>query len=76
MNQSGNDGSVADQTYRLEGLGKDPIRLTLAGVTGDLTVDGTTEGTYQLQGTQVTFTSTTSEGSATLGLAGAPRSCP
>ncbi len=75
-NQSGNDGSVADQTYRLEGLGKDPIRLTLAGVTGDLTVDGTTEGTYQLQGTQVTFTSTTSEGSATLKAGGRTQKLP
>jgi hypothetical protein len=65
-NQAPSDGSAAGRPYLLEGRGKDPIKLTLAGATGDLTVDGTTEGTFELQGTQATFTSTTSAGSATL----------
>ena len=75
-NPPGNDSSVADQTYLLEGRGKDPIRLTLAGTTGELTVDGTTEGTYVLQGTQVTFTSTMSDGSATLKAGGRTQKLP
>ena len=65
-NQGPGDGSAAGGQYLLEGRGKDPIRLTLAGSTGDLTVDGTAEGTYELQGTQATFASTTSSGSSTL----------
>ena len=65
-NQAPSDGSAATGPYLLEGRGKDPIKLTLAGSTGDLTVDGTVEGTYELQGSQATFTSTTSAGSATL----------
>src|ERR671910_599724 len=35
-NPPGNDSSVADQTYLLEGRGKDPIRLTLAGTTAEV----------------------------------------
>jgi hypothetical protein len=65
-NQAPSDASAAGGHYLLEGRGKDPIKLTLAGSTGDLTVDGTVEGTYELQGSQATFTSTTSAGSATL----------
>jgi hypothetical protein len=65
-NQAPSDASAAGGHYLLEGRGKDPIKLTLAGSTGDLTVDGTIEGTYELQGSQATFTSTTSAGSATL----------
>jgi hypothetical protein len=61
---------AADPTYLLEGRGREPIKLTLAGTTGDLTVDGTAEGTYELQETQATFTSTGSAGSATLKAAG------
>ena len=67
---------TADQTYLLEGRGKDPIRLTLAGTKGDLTVDGTTEGTYDLQDAQVTFTSATSKGSATLKAGGRTQKLP
>jgi hypothetical protein len=58
--------SASDSSYLVEGRGSEPIKLTLAGSTGDLTVDGRTEGTYELQGAQATFTSTTSAGSATL----------
>ena len=59
-------GGSAPDSYLLEGRGRDPIKLTLAGSTGALTVDGTAEGTYELQETQATFTSTGSAGSATL----------
>ena len=69
-NQDPSDGSAAGGLYLLEGRGKDPIKVTLAGSKGDLTVDGTAEGTYELQGSQATFTSTTSAGSATLEVGG------
>ena len=59
-------GGASDSSYLVEGRGSEPIKVTLAGSTGDLTVDGRTEGTYELQGAQATFTSTTSAGSATL----------
>jgi hypothetical protein len=65
-NQTATDGGRAEQSYLLEGRGQDPIRLTLAGTTGQLTVDGTIQGTYELRGSQATFTPTASEGSATL----------
>lgn len=56
-----NDGS-----YLLRGAGKDPIKLTLAGQTADLLVDGTTSGDYRVESNTATFTVGESTGSATL----------
>ena len=43
-------------SYLLRGAGKDPIKLTVAGQTADLLVDGTISGDYRVAGNQATFT--------------------
>jgi hypothetical protein len=53
-------------SYRLRGAGKDPIKLTLAGQTADLLVDGTISGDHRMAGNKATFTVGESTGSATL----------
>jgi len=53
-------------SYLLRGAGKDPIKLTLAGQTADLLVDGTISGDYRVEGDRATFTVGESTGSATL----------
>jgi hypothetical protein len=53
-------------SYLLRGAGKDPIKLTLAGQTADLLVDGTISGDYSAEGHKTTFTVGKSTGSATL----------
>ena len=53
-------------SYVLRGAGKDPIKLTLAGQTADLLVDGTISGAYRVQGGRSTFTVGEGTGSATL----------
>lgn len=53
-------------SYLLRGAGKDPIKLTLAGQTADLLVDGTISGAYRAEGHKATFTVGKSTGSATL----------
>jgi hypothetical protein len=58
-----NDGS-----YLLRGAGKDPIKLTLAGQTADLLVNGTISGDHRVVGNQATFTVGESTGSATLSM--------
>jgi hypothetical protein len=67
---TGEGGDVAvtfdDGAYLLRGAGKDPIKLTLAGQTADLLVDGTISGDYRVEGTQATFTLGEGTGSATL----------
>ena len=52
--------------YLLRGAGKDPIKLTLAGQTADLLVDGTISGDYRVEGTKARFTLGRGTGSATL----------
>jgi hypothetical protein len=48
----GGDVSITfdDGSYLLRGVGKDPIKLTLAGQTADLLVDGTISGDHQVAG--------------------------
>jgi hypothetical protein len=52
--------------YLLRGAGKDPIKLTLAGQTADLLVDGTISGDYRVEGTNARFTLGKGTGSATV----------
>jgi hypothetical protein len=61
MTATFNDGS-----YLMRGAGNDPIKLTLAGQTADLLVDGTIGGDYRVEGSKATFTVGESTGSATL----------
>ena len=60
----------------LRGAGKDPIKLTLAGQTAGLLVNGTVGGDYQLQGDQASFTVGESTGSATLQVGPVKKSLP
>ena len=67
---TGEGGDVAvtfdDGAYVLRGAGEDPIKLTRAGLTGDLLVDGSISGDYRVEGTQAIFTLREGTGSATL----------
>ena len=67
---TGEGGDVAvtfdDGAYVLRGAGEDPIKLTRAGLTGDLLVDGSISGDYRVAGTQAIFTLREGTGSATL----------
>jgi uncharacterized lipoprotein NlpE involved in copper resistance len=67
---TGEGGDVAvtfnDGAYVLRGAGKDPIKLTLAGQSADLLVNGTISGDYRVEGDRATFTVGESAGSATL----------
>lgn len=58
--------TFSNESYLLRGTGKDPIRLTLAGQTADLLVDGTISGDYRVTGDKANFTVGESTGSATL----------
>jgi len=62
--------------YLLRGAGKDPIKLTLAGQTASLLVNGTISGDYQLQGDRATFTVGESSGNATLSVGKVKESVP
>ena len=55
-------------SYLLHGAGQDPIKVTLAGQTVDLLVNGTLSGDYRVAGNQVTFTAGESTGAATLSI--------
>ncbi len=55
-----------DGSYLLRGAGKAPIKLTLAGQTANLLVDGTISGDHRVAGNKATFTVGESTGSATL----------
>ncbi|HJY44392.1 MAG TPA: hypothetical protein VJ301_07195 [Propionibacteriaceae bacterium] len=57
-----------DGSYLLRGAGRDPIKVTLAGQTADLLVNGTLSGDHRVAGNQATFTAGESTGSATLSL--------
>jgi len=57
-------------TYELSGAGKKPITLTLAGQQAKLTVDGTLQGSYTVNGNMATFRAGEAEGSARLTAAG------
>jgi hypothetical protein len=67
---TGEGGDVAvtfnEGAYLLRGAGKDPIKLTLAGQTADLLVDGSISGDYRVESTKATFTLGEGTGSATL----------
>ncbi len=65
----GGDVVVAfdDGRYTLTGGGAKPLVVTLAGQTGNLTVDGESRGTYERRGAAATFTATSATGSGTLG---------
>ena len=60
----------------MRGAGKDPIKLTLAGQTADLLVDGTLSGDYRVAGNKATFTVGESTGSATLSTGSSKESVP
>jgi uncharacterized lipoprotein NlpE involved in copper resistance len=63
-------------SYVLSGAGKDPIKLTLAGQTAGLLVNGTISGNYQLQGDRATFTVGESSGDAMLSVGKVKQSVP
>ena len=63
-------------SYLMRGAGKDPIKLTLAGETADLLVDGTLSGDHQVAGNKATFTVEESTGSATLSRGSSKESVP
>jgi hypothetical protein len=63
-------------SYVLSGAGKDPIKLTLAGQTAGLLVNGTISGNYKLQGDRATFTVGESNGDATLKVGKVKQSVP
>jgi hypothetical protein len=63
-------------SYLMRGAGKDPIKLTLAGQTADLLVDGTISGDHHVTGNKATFTVGESTGSATLSTGSSKESVP
>ena len=67
---TGEGGDVAvtfdNGAYVLRGAGEDPIKLTLAGQSADLLVDGSISGDYRTAGTKAIFTVGKGTGSATL----------
>jgi hypothetical protein len=65
-----------NDSYLLSGAGKEPIKLTLAGQTAGLLVNGTISGNYQVQGDRATFTVGQSSGSATLTVGKVKKSVP
>jgi hypothetical protein len=77
---TGEGGDVAvtfnDGVYLLRGAGKDPIKLTLAGQTADLLVDGSIGGDYRVEGNKATFTLGEGSGSATLSVGSSKESVP
>ena len=58
--------TFADGSYLLHGAGKDPIKLTLAGLNADLLVNGTISGDHRVTGNQAILTVGESTGSMTL----------
>lgn len=62
--------SFSERGYTLKGAGQDPIRLTLAGGTGDLLVNGAVRGGYTGSGAAYDFTVGDSDGTATVEVAG------
>jgi hypothetical protein len=77
---TGEGGDVAvtfdNGSYVLVGAGKDPIRLTLAGHTANMLVNGTISGNYRLDGDKASFTVGESGGSATLQVGKVRKSVP
>lgn len=57
-------------TYELSGAGEKPITVTLAGQQAKLTVDGTLQGSYTVDGNMATFRAGQAKGSARLTAAG------
>jgi hypothetical protein len=55
-----------DGTYTMAGKGKKPIRLTLAGQSAALRIDGTVKGTYAPDGGEMRFTVDQATGQGTL----------
>jgi hypothetical protein len=53
-------------SYLLRGAGKEPIKLTLAGQTADLLVDGTIKGVHRVMGDRASFAMGESTGSASI----------
>ena len=63
-------------SYLMRGAGKDPIKLTLAGQTADLLVDGTISGAQHVAGNKATYTVDESTGSAMLTTGSSKESVP
>ncbi len=55
-------------SYLLSGAGKEPIKLTLAGQTADLLVDGSIRGDYRVMGDKASFEVGASTGSASISM--------
>jgi hypothetical protein len=53
-------------SYLLRGAGEEPIKLTLAGQTADLLVDGTIKGDHRVAGNKASFAVGESTGSASI----------
>jgi hypothetical protein len=53
-------------SYLLRGAGREPIKLTLAGQTADLLVDGTIKGVHRVMGDRASFAMGESTGSASI----------
>jgi hypothetical protein len=68
--------SFNNGSYLLNGAGTEPIKLTLAGQTANLFVNGTVSGDYAVAGDQATFTVRQSTGSATLRIGPTKESIP
>jgi hypothetical protein len=77
---AGQDGDVTvsfdDDSYTLDGAGRDPIKLTLAGQQAGLLLNGTISGDYRLAGDRASFTVGQSSGSATLNVGRLKKSLP
>jgi hypothetical protein len=58
--------TFSNGSYLISGAGKEPIKLTLAGRSARLLVNGTIRGDYQLQGDRASFTVGQSTGNATI----------
>jgi hypothetical protein len=70
------DVTFDNGSYLLRGAGAEPIRLTLAGQTARLLVNGAISGEYQLQGDRANFTVGQSTGNATFRVGKIKKSVP
>jgi len=65
-----------DRAYTLRGAGTKPVKVTLAGSTANLRVDGRATGTYRLSGSTATFTQRSATGTGSVELRGRKQQLP